>query len=277
MKSLTLGSALKYLKHRRSSLCSFFYKASLFCFLFLLGYIIIKQDVKEKFFKWRFNGNFQNSVTCQDQCRPAGSEPLPKGIVAMTSDLERRPLWGSPKEVNSSRSLFSVVAGIKQKKAVDKMVRKFLVSNFVVMLFHYDGIVDQWMDLGWSSSVMHISAINQTKWWFAKRFLHPDIVAEYDYVFLWDEDLGVENFNPKRYLSIVKHEGLEISQPALDTSKSEVHHQITARGRRSIVHRRTYKPGDNATGCDHKSSTPPCTGWIEMMAPVFSGAAWRCV
>lgn len=35
--------------------------------------------------------------------------------------------------------------------------------------------------------------------WFAKRFLHPDIVAEYSYIFLWDEDLGVENFHPKRY------------------------------------------------------------------------------
>lgn len=40
-----------------------------------------------------------------------------------------------------------------------------------------------------------------------------------------------------RYVSIIKSEGLEISQPALDRNKSEVHHQITARGRRSKVHR----------------------------------------
>lgn len=73
--------------------------------------------------------------------------------------------------------------------------------------------------------------------WFAKRFLHPDIVAEYDYIFLWDEDLGVENFHPGRYLSIVKEEGFEISQPALDPHKSEVHHRITIRSRRSRVHR----------------------------------------
>ena len=32
--------------------------------------------------------------------------------------------------------------------------------------------------------------------WFAKRFLHPDIVAPYDYIFIWDEDLGVDNFDP---------------------------------------------------------------------------------
>lgn len=35
--------------------------------------------------------------------------------------------------------------------------------------------------------------------WFAKRFLHPDIISDYAYVFLWDEDLGVEDFNGKRY------------------------------------------------------------------------------
>ena len=35
--------------------------------------------------------------------------------------------------------------------------------------------------------------------WFAKRFLHPDIVAEYNYIFLWDEDLGVEHFHPGQY------------------------------------------------------------------------------
>lgn len=35
--------------------------------------------------------------------------------------------------------------------------------------------------------------------WFAKRFLHPDVVSIYDYIFLWDEDLGVENFHPGRF------------------------------------------------------------------------------
>ncbi|KAE8695306.1 hypothetical protein F3Y22_tig00110721pilonHSYRG00071 [Hibiscus syriacus] len=68
-----------------------------------------------------------------------------------------------------------------------------------------------------------------------------DIVSEYAYIFLWDEDLGVDHFDAKRYLSIVKKEGLEISQPALDPGKSELHHPITARDKNSTVHRRTYK------------------------------------
>ncbi|MBA0600847.1 hypothetical protein Gorai_004041, partial [Gossypium raimondii] len=65
-------------------------------------------------------------------------------------------------------------------------------------------------------------------------------------------------FGIVRYVSIVEREGLEISQPALDTAKSEVHHQITARGRKSIVHRRTFKHGVNRTSCDGHSKAPPC-------------------
>ncbi|KAH9684765.1 pentatricopeptide repeat-containing protein [Citrus sinensis] len=207
-----------------------------------------------------------------------GTEALPEGIVSKTSNLEMRPLWSSPSKLNNQRppmNLLAIAAGIKQKKIVDQIVRKFPSKDFVVMLFHYDGVVDEWKDLVWADRAIHVSAANQTKWWFAKRFLHPDIVAEYNYIFLWDEDIGVENFNPRRYLSIVKDEGLEISQPALDPVKSEVHHPITARRRNSKAHRRMYKYKGSGR-CDDYSTAPPCIGWVEMMAPVFSRAAWRC-
>ncbi|PKI55479.1 hypothetical protein CRG98_024091 [Punica granatum] len=188
------------------------------------------------------------------------------------------PLWNSSKKnITSPANLFVMAVGIKQKYLVNKMVVKFVASGFAIMLFHYDGAVDEWKDFEWHSQVIHVSATSQTKWWFAKRFLHPDIVAEYDYIFLWDEDLGVDDFHPEKYLSIIEREGLEISQPALDPAKSEIHHLITARLRNSIVHRRTYRPGGPGKVCNAQSTSPPCTGWIEMMAPVFSRAAWRCV
>ncbi|KAK6915253.1 Protein of unknown function DUF707 [Dillenia turbinata] len=264
---------------RRSCFCSLVPTVLFISLVVFLGSTVIAPDYKEKLLRWGLTNSMQSSsASCKSQCRPYGSEVLPKGIVASTSNLDMRPLWGSPKKKRekSSRSLFTLAAGIKQKELVNKMVKKFLSKNFVVMLFHYDGIVDAWRGFEWSNQVIHISAANQTKWWFAKRFLHPDVVAEYKYIFLWDEDLGVEYFRPDRYLSIVETEGLEISQPALDPRKSEVHHLITVRGRRSTVHRRTYKPGGVGKGCDNNSTAPPCTGWVEMMAPVFSRAAWRC-
>ncbi|XP_057977911.1 uncharacterized protein LOC131164617 isoform X2 [Malania oleifera] len=230
--------------------------------------------------KWDTTYAMQNSQsdTCKNHCRPSGSEALPQGIIARTSNLEMRPLWDSTVKNNHwkpSMNLLAIAVGIKQKEVVNCIVEKFPSSDFVVMLFHYDGVVDEWRDLEWSNHAIHVSAMNQTKWWFAKRFLHPDIVSEYNYIFLWDEDIGVENFHPGRYLSIVKDEGLEISQPAVDPAKSEVHHQITARVKKSRVHRRMYKLKGHGR-CDEHSTNPPCIGWVEMMAPVFSKSAWRC-
>ncbi|CAI8603224.1 unnamed protein product [Vicia faba] len=264
--------------------------ALLLCIVLFFTTSFFSQSYKEKLSSFTINQNMGSTSSCKKKCRPSGSEALPEGIVASTSSLEMRPLWAPPHikrgqphpephvKMNLSTNLFAMAVGIKQKDLVDKMVKKFLASNFSVMLFHYDGIVDEWKTFEWHDRVIHISVVDQSKWWFAKRFLHPDIVAEYDYIFLWDEDLGVENFHPKKYISIVKEEGLEISQPALDPKQSEVHHQITALGRRSEVHRRTFKvAGSDGKGCDENSTAPPCTGWIEVMAPVFSKAAWRCV
>ncbi|CAH8388930.1 unnamed protein product [Eruca vesicaria subsp. sativa] len=206
---------------------------------------------------------------------------LPRGIIEPRSDFELKPLWSSSSLRTkglkmTNRNLLAIPVGIKQKANVDTIVKKFLSANFTVVLFHYDGNMDQWWDLEWSSKAIHIVAQEQTKWlWFAKRFLHPDIVSIYDYIFIWDEDLGVENFTPARYLEIVKSEGLEISQPALDSNSSGIHHKITVRSSTAIFHRRVYINRGHRR-CSDASQDPPCTGFVEGMAPVFSRAAWFC-
>ncbi|KAK7816289.1 hypothetical protein CFP56_044163 [Quercus suber] len=167
---------------------------------------------------------------------------LPHGIIQARSDLELRPLWSTSSSRSKengyrSRSLLAMPVGIKQKRNVNAIVQKFLPENFTIILFHYDGKLDGWWDLDWNNKAIHIVAQNQTKWWFAKRFLHPDVVSIYDYIFLWDEDLGVDHFNPERYLDIVKREGLEISQPALDPNSTDIHHRITIRARTKKFHR----------------------------------------
>ncbi|KAJ7961714.1 Lysine ketoglutarate reductase trans-splicing-like protein, putative (DUF707) [Quillaja saponaria] len=268
-------------KRQRLFLCSFISTLLFLSAAFFIGSAFVIKDYKERFLEWEFVGAMlkTRSKMCETTHRPHGTEALPKGIVSTTSDLEMRSLWG-PRNKKNSRSttnLLAMAVGIKQKESVDKIVKKFLSSNFVVMLFHYDGIVNEWRDLKWSDNAIHVSAVNQTKWWFAKHFLHPDIIFEYAYIFLWDEDLGVEYFDIERYLSIVKEEGLEISQPALDPDKSEVHHDLTSRDNKSNIHRRIHKVLRGGRKCDNSSTDPPCTGWVEMMAPAFSKASWRCV
>ncbi|KAK3134644.1 hypothetical protein QOZ80_6AG0551690 [Eleusine coracana subsp. coracana] len=214
-----------------------------------------------------------------------GTRGLPRGILQPHSDMDLRPLYSAAathnhnteNKNNDRNALLAMAVGISQIKNVDTMARKFLNENYAVMLFHYDGNVDGWHHLEWSHKAIHILAHNQTKWWFAKRFLHPDVMSIYDFIFLWDEDLGVHNFNPRRYLDIMVSEGLEITQPALDPDLStDIHHRITIRNKMTKVHRRIYdnRPSKN---CSDESKGPPCTGWVEGMAPVFSRAAWKCV
>lgn len=205
---------------------------------------------------------------------------LPRGIIEARSDLELKPLWStssskSKENASGSHNLLAMPVGIKQKDNVDEVVQKFLSENFTIILFHYDGNLDGWWDLDWSKEAIHIVAQNQTKWWFAKRFLHPAVVSIYDFIFLWDEDLGVENFHPGRYLEIVKAGGLEISQPALDPNSTGIHHRITIRSRTRKFHRRVYEDR-GSTRCSEESEGPPCSGFVEGMAPVFSRSAWHC-
>ncbi|KAJ8434918.1 hypothetical protein Cgig2_003357 [Carnegiea gigantea] len=255
---------------------------------------------------------FDNS----EESRISELDGLPRGIIHARSDLELKPLWSRSREKvripldellsklcsavfrkNKSRSpppvllsyimfdsqvddshhhnLLAIAVGIKQKHNVDTIVQKFLAENFTIVLFHYDRNMNGWWDLDWNNRAIHIAAENQTKWWFAKRFLHPDVVSIYDYIFLWDEDLGVEHFDPGRYLEIVRSERLEISQPALDRNSTEIHHRITARKKAEKLHRRIYD-SKGVTKCSSSSMGPPCTGWVEGMAPVFSRSAWRC-
>ncbi|OAY67138.1 hypothetical protein ACMD2_15835 [Ananas comosus] len=114
--------------------------------------------------------------------------------------------------------LVTFTVGYKQRENVNAAVQKFS-ENFTILLFHYDGRTSEWDEFEWSKRAIHVSTRKQTKWWYAKRFLHPDIVAPYEYIFVWDEDLAVEHFNAEEYIKLAKKHGLEISQPALDTEK----------------------------------------------------------
>lgn len=101
--------------------------------------------------------------------------------------------------------------------------------------------------------------------WYAKRFLHPAIVDCYEYIFIWDEDLGLEHFDAEkwesilfvdmvtflchcmpcdkmvhlsfyRYIELVKKHGLEISQPGVQ-SERKILWQLTKKRNNSVVHK----------------------------------------
>ncbi|GLU03149.1 hypothetical protein SLE2022_203660 [Rubroshorea leprosula] len=203
---------------------------------------------------------------------PRGAERLPPRIVRAESDLYLRRLWGNPKQDLNivPKYLVTFTVGYGQRKNIDAAVKKFS-ENFTVVLFHYDGRTTEWEEFEWSKKAIHISIRKQTKWWYAKRFLHPDIVARYDYIFIWDEDLGVEHFNAEEYIKLVRKHGLEISQPAL------VNEGINWPMTKRISDREVHKEAEEGPSWCTDSHIPPCAEFVEIMAPVFSRDAWRCV
>ncbi|KAF9603260.1 hypothetical protein IFM89_034593 [Coptis chinensis] len=194
---------------------------------------------------------------------PRGAERLPPGIVASESDLYLRRLWGKPSEdlTVKPKYLVTFTVGYDLKHNIDAAVKKFS-ENFSILLFHYDGRTTEWDEFEWSKRAIHVSVRKQTKWWYAKRFLHPDIVAPYDYIFVWDEDLGVEHFDAEEYIRLVRKHGLEISQPGLQPNNKLVW-QMTKRRPEREVHKETEeKPG----WCSDPH-LPPCAAFVEIMAP----------
>ncbi|XP_050221516.1 uncharacterized protein LOC126671756 isoform X1 [Mercurialis annua] len=204
---------------------------------------------------------------------PRGAERLPPGIIQSESDFYLRRLWGLPSEDLSTKAKYLVTftVGYGQKDNIDAAIKKFS-ENFTIVLFHYDGHTTEWDEFEWSKRAIHVSAPKQTKWWYAKRFLHPDIVAPYEYVFMWDEDLGVEHFDAEEYIKLVKKHGLEISQPGLNPERGTTW-AMTKRRDGSEVHKDT----EERPGWCTDPHLPPCAAFVEIMATVFSRDAWRCV
>ncbi|XP_031260115.1 uncharacterized protein LOC116118286 isoform X2 [Pistacia vera] len=204
---------------------------------------------------------------------PKGAERLPPGIIESESDLFLRRLWGLPSEdlTITPKYLVTFTVGYNQKKNIDAAIKKFS-ENFTILLFHYDGRTSEWEEFEWSKRAIHVSARKQSKWWYAKRFLHPDIVAPYDYIFIWDEDLGLDHFNAEEYLKLVRKYGLEISQPGLEPNGG-LTWEMTKKRDNSEVH----KDAKERNGWCGDPHLPPCAAFVEIMATVFSRDAWRCV
>ncbi|KAJ6841507.1 uncharacterized protein M6B38_266130 [Iris pallida] len=217
--------------------------------------------------------NSSNSTKIYVPTNPRGAERLAPDIVVSESDFYLRRLWGDPNEdlPIKQKYLVTFTVGLDQKNNIDAAVKKFS-ENFTILLFHYDGRTSEWDEFEWSKRAIHVSARKQTKWWYAKRFLHPDIVSAYEYIFIWDEDLGLEHFDAEKYIELVKKHGLEISQPGLEPNKGLTWQMTKRRGDREV-----HKETEERPGWCSSPRLPPCAAFVEIMATVFSRDAWRCV
>lgn len=108
--------------------------------------------------------------------------------------------------------------------------------------------------INYEGAINHIPSTVDTgnKWQLAKKHLHPDAVKEYDYIFIWDDDLKIEAFDLNEYIAACERNQLSISQPSLSWASYFSHH-ITL---------------------THPYPVGRITDFVEIMCPVYSRAGW---
>lgn len=88
-------------------------------------------------------------------------------------------------------------------------------TRFTLMLCVYDG-----SDFSWAAAhpnVILVSVRGQMRFWYLKRFVHPDMVPQlvYDYVVVLDEDvvLTPDTFDMRHFLQLLGDHRVDLAQP----------------------------------------------------------------
>jgi len=98
------------------------------------------------------------------------------------------------------------------------------------------------------------------KWELARKNLDPSSLGAYDYIFVWDDDIGIGDFDPQRFVRIMEANRLSMAQPSL-RSPHPICHPITVQ-----------QPSPLPAGL--YSRVGRLTNFVEIMVPVFTRAAW---
>ena len=104
-----------------------------------------------------------------------------------------------------------------------------------------------------------------SKWQLVINHIKPELVAKYDYLCLWDDDLAAMDFDLQRFVKIMAANRLDMAQPAI-LSPHPLSHQITG------VHP-LEAPVLTSTGIE-MDVVGRLTNFVEIMVPFFSREGW---
>ena len=133
-----------------------------------------------------------------------------------TADLEPLASFSGPRRdpIPNNLVLVAICVGKTDGPTVDKLVTAFLEPRFRIVLFHYDNEVAMWQQYSWYASTIRIFVPRQMKWWYFKRFLHPDVVAPYRHLLFLDSDLVLNAFNSTLLAETLTDFDIQLAQPS---------------------------------------------------------------
>lgn len=153
-------------------------------------------------------------------------------------------------EENSKKFLYASPVGTSGKKHLKKIIERFGHAHFDYLIFAYD-------DDPFDEDIFKRCRIIREKgyrWYFMKKYVTPEVCKKYRYIFVWADDIDIEDFSYNNFISIMERNQLQIAQPALGR-KSYFSHAIT-------TVKKWQKFGRYVD-------------FVEIMVPVFQARAWE--
>jgi hypothetical protein len=114
----------------------------------------------------------------------------------------------SPKFIQSGKNLVAVPCGKHGKHYIKKIIQNFGYEHFDYMIFVYDHTELK------EKIFEKCTIINEEGviWYFAKKYIEPQICKGYDYIFFWDDDIDIKDFNVEKFLDVMRENQLSIAQ-----------------------------------------------------------------
>ena len=152
------------------------------------------------------------------------------------------------KEQCKGRYLYASPVGKDGKPWLKKIIERFGFDQFDYIIFAYDNIpFDE--EIFQRCRIVHEEGL---RWYFLKKYITPSICSAYDYIFLWCDDIDIIDFDPYRFLEIMRTNNLQLAQPAL-TPDSYFTFDITLQHKKYAVGR--------------------YVDFVEIMVPIFTHEA----
>ncbi|KNE63536.1 hypothetical protein, variant [Allomyces macrogynus ATCC 38327] len=182
-------------------------------------------------------------------------------VVRRAQSRRRTAVSASPKPLAPpptpprKMGLVAVPVGESAKARIDTLVRQFGLDRFAFMLFIWDH--SDWSEFPWYAQVTAIRVARQAKFWYAKRFIPPEVALHYDYIWLLDDDMVLDfEWDPANATAAMRQYNVHFAQPALTMGTHFDQGKIEERVEK-------FKIGH-------------WTNFVEMMGPIISRGAYTC-
>lgn len=156
----------------------------------------------------------------------------------------------NPEVLNrTGKNLYASPVGKEGKHFLKKIIERFGYSDFDYLIFAYD-------DEPFAEEIFNGCRIIRERgprWYFMKTYITPELCSRYGYIFIWADDIDIQEFSWRNFLAIMQRNRLQVAQPAL-TPCSYISHKVTKADPRRKVGR--------------------YADFVEIMIPVFTAEAW---